>query len=614
MGENARVRETVRLFSNLWQLPSLRGILLRLSLIVLVGMTLPAIMRVVKSPDLHLSAVFTQYGALLFMSVIVSIPLIYGIIREHGSPLDIRRTTGAIQFSTLILVSIGICGSLLGLLLNSPSAEIRAWSVGVFAAYLMLTFLVTALSSHRSSRIFVAVSTPVLLWLLTLIIISTAVPALFPPILTWPVVYVGSLIGCWVAVRQIFRSVSRPFERDLGINGPELLRAFGYDYLVDDPSRFNTLMTRIASVEDIPIGVLILRSGTALVAVGVILYVHPGPFKNSGSSTIPSVIIRHVQERYGVPAFVMHGTCTHHQNLTTSEDFSRVFAEMDRLIESTRCVQTMSGPHFTANEQLRVWTMLIDSGAIVITSPAPDLIDDIALAVGNEAAEAIRAQVPMIRDVIVVDAHNSLGEDVASLMPGDRLVPVYVSAVTEAVKAASNRSAMPVEAGVARVHPPEITTRDGLGPGGVTALVLKSSDAESVFISIDGNNALPDFRDTVVQLLQQEGFNQVELLTTDTHIVNAVSLSRKGYAPVGQLKRDAFLNAVRSAALEARARCQSVHVGVNYGIIKGLRTFGEKGFDVLTHDIVEAVHAAKHMGPRLAALAMLLTVLLHLLP
>ncbi len=614
MGEKARVRETVSLFSNLWQLPPARYILLRLLSILTVGVLVCSALQTLRHPSSPIELSLVYYAVTLFMPSLVSTPIIYGIVRQRGSPLDLRRTTGMMQFCALILVAVGILGCILGIVLDSAAVEARIWSVGLFAAYLLLTFLISVLSEHHPARNFVAVSVFVILWTVSLAITGAFSPLVLPPLEMWPLAYMGSIIVCWLSVNYILHSVRRPFERDLGLDGIDLLRGFAHDYLVGNPTKFNDLMTQIATFQDLPLGVMVLRSSNSLVAVGVILYIHPGPFKNCGSSMLTSEVIDHVQKRFGVPAFVMHGTCTHHQNLTTREDFDRVFNVLDLLIESTQCASAVSGPQLTENESFRVWTLSVGSDVIVMTSSVNGAVDDVSLAIGKEVSDAVRRRLPDVRHVVITDAHNNLSNDAVSMMPGDRLVPLYERTIVEAVASTPRSTVGKPEAGIYRLHPESITPRAGLALGGITALAIRTSGSESVLISIDGNNMVPGFRDAVVRLLQTEGFRHVEVLTTDTHAVNAVALSRKGYAPVGQLVPDEYLNAIRTAALEARSRYQPVEIGINYGVVEGLRTFGEKGFDVLTQDVVESGQIAKRVGPAAAALAMSVTVILHLLP
>ncbi|MFW9846433.1 MAG: DUF2070 family protein, partial [Candidatus Thorarchaeota archaeon] len=138
-------------------------------------------------------------------------------------------------------------------------------------------------------------------------------------------------------------------------------------------------------------------------------------------------------------------------------------------------------------------------------------------------------------------------------------------------------------------------------------------DREVVLISVDGNNMEPGFREEAIRILKTQGFNDAEVLTTDTHVVNAISLSSRGYPPVGMNKPQETLEAIIIAANKARETVSLVKMGLGFGDVKGLCTFGERGFDVLTQDIAEAAGIAKKVGIRAGSLMFLLTLLLTFL-
>ncbi|NWF96271.1 MAG: DUF2070 family protein, partial [Candidatus Thorarchaeota archaeon] len=347
MGEKAKVKETIGLYSKLWQLPTFRGIVIRIVLAVALGALLSTAVRLLSGPVLNPPAYLCYYLMLLVVPVFVGYALMYALVRKPGSPLDARRTTGIVQMGVYIWILIGLVGTVIAAITVNPYTEVRLWSAGMVAAFLLFTFLATGLSDHHPLRNTAATLMPPLLWYVTVLTLVHSVPSFLSLSPFWWVSAVLSFALCSIGVNHIFRAVSRPFERDLGISGPELLRSFGYDYLVGDPCPFEQLMSKIATVQDVPIEVVVIKRGPTLAAVGVVLYVHPGPFRDLGSSALPSAVIRDIQNTFGVPAFVMHGTCTHHQNLTTSQDFDVVMAEIHRLIGEVKCYERVSGPHWT---------------------------------------------------------------------------------------------------------------------------------------------------------------------------------------------------------------------------------------------------------------------------
>lgn len=591
----------------MWQLPSYRQIVLQMLLLVFVG---SLILTAVKGILLD---VFLCYLVILGAPVFIGSGLLYVIATEDGSPLDGRRTAGLVQFGLIFWIALSMIGGIIDSVLSSSVFEIRFSILGVSIAYMAFAFLVNGLSDHHPARNTFAALMPPLLWITMELLLAPNNPVL--PVLPslWYIPVISSLIVASLVVHYIYRAVSVPFERDLGINGPQLLRAFGHDYLASNPEPLERILTRIATVQKIPVEIIIFRDDEGVVACGVIQYIHPGPFRDIGSSDLPSVIIEHIKETHGVPAFVMHGSCTHQQNLTTKDDYSIVLNEIDRLIEETEVHEYISGPHWSDGGKFKVWSLFVGSDVLTISTSAPDFTDDISLDVGYDVANMIRERLPQIRGVAIVDAHNCIDDSAVSVVQGDPEAGEYVGTVSGAVFSTINNERTKVQLGMHQVIPNDISQSEGMGPGGVTAVVLNLGEREMALISIDGNNMEPGFRERAQSLLKAQGFDSSEIITTDTHIVNAISLSSRGYPPIGRNKPDETLEHIITASVKARERIQPVKVGLGFGEAKDLRTFGEKGFDILTQDVAEAAGIAKKAGIRAGGGSILLYILLAFL-
>ncbi|MHA1653971.1 MAG: DUF2070 family protein [Candidatus Thorarchaeota archaeon] len=613
MGEKAKVKETVRLYSKVWQLPSFGGIVLRLGLSVIAVSTVLSLLKTISLLGWNALTAFVEYALLFGVPTSVGVGLLYLIIREPGAPLDLRRTVGSVLFAVIFWFVVAVLGGVVDTLVGIACFEARFILLGMGMAYFALSFLITGLSERHPLRNFLGSLMPPLTLLVSWIPLTwqgAFVPQLPQSGLAMMTIMV---IVDALAVNYIFSAVSRPFERDLGISGPGLLRAFGHAYLVDNPIPFERMMTQIAVEQDVPIEVLVVHSGDEIVAVAVTLYVHPGPFRDIGSSALPSVIINHIEDKYGAIGLVFHGTCTHHQNLTSKDDFPRVLAEIDRLIANAETHSEVGGPVWSDEGKFKVWTIFSGDDVLAITTSYPHFTDDISLEVGKQAATLVRQRVPGIRGVCIVDAHNCIGEDAVSVMPGDPDAEEYVASVASAVFGTANAPRRPVEVGIYRLTDHGLTITDGIGPGGIAAFIIKSAENESVIVVVDGNNVEPGYRDRVVGLLKGQGFANVEIVTTDTHIVNAVSLSHKGYPPVGRERPDDVLDAIGIAVTKARESMRPASIGLEFGEVRGVKTFGERGFDTLTLDVAEAASIAKRTGLGLAGGTALFLILLSLL-
>jgi len=613
LGEQAKVKETVHLYTKIWKLPSYRGVVGRLVLYAIVFSILLATMRTAFFVAPNSMQILIGYLLLIGLPATMGTMLLYAVVRKHESPLDSRRTIGIVQYGVLLWLIITLFGGAADFVLAADFFEGRMWLMGLAMAYMLFAFLLVAMSDHQPLRNFVGALMPLIVWMITIMSIAPIVTGLPTYPTAWPIYIVGIFILCSAVVYYIYRSVSRPFERDLGINGPALLRAFSHDLLMDNPTPFEEIMDTISFEQNMPLEVIVFRNASNLLAVGVILYVHPGPFRDIGSSGLPSAVIKHIRETHGVQGFVLHGSCTHHQNLTSKEDYGRIMKEIDRLIETTEVHETISGPHWTDEGRFKVWTLFAGNDLLTITTSAPEYTDDIALAVGMDTAKMVRKRLPKIGGVAIVDAHNCIDDNTESVMPGSKEAGEYVAAVSSAAFTTFNNPSSKVSIGIHQVVPSDVSKEEGMGPGGITALVMKFDDREMALLSIDGNNMEPGMREEIISLIKGLGIDDVEAVTTDTHVVNAIAISNRGYSSVGEQKREEILSSIAVAITKAMENMLPVSVGLGFGEVKALRMYGEKGFDTLTQNTVEAYNIAKKTGTRAALVGFLGSLLLAFL-
>jgi putative membrane protein len=215
--------------------------------------------------------------------------------------------------------------------------------------------------------------------------------------------------------------------------------------------------------------------------------------------------------------------------------------------------------------------------------------------------------------VAIVDAHNCINDHAVSVVQGDPEAREYVGAISGAVFSTLNESRSMVNMGMYQVYPKDISPREGMGPGGISAISLTNRDRQFALISVDGNNMEPEFREKTISALKAQGYDDAEVVTSDTHVVNAISLSSKGYPPVGRIKPDETVEHILIASVKAREKMQTVQVGLGFGKVAGLRTLGERGFDVLTQNIMEAARIAERVGIRVGVGSVIAAILLAFL-
>jgi len=167
--------------------------------------------------------------------------------------------------------------------------------------------------------------------------------------------------------------------------------------------------------------------------------------------------------------------------------------------------------------------------------------------------------------MLFIDAHNSFGDEVKTLDNDS------IKKLRELVeKLSQERFSRYEEMGVgfARMVPSHLGLEEGVGAGGVSCIVFESAGRRAAVFVADANNASPWVRETLATICRRYGFVETELCTTDTHMVNGVSLGGRGYHPLGEAvnKKDIeemFENLIQKALANispAKAIFKSVEV------------------------------------------------------
>ena len=87
------------------------------------------------------------------------------------------------------------------------------------------------------------------------------------------------------------------------------------------------------------ISLLAFKRNSVVESIIVVPMIHPGPFKNVGSSNLPYQIQTALQSRFNNIVAVPHGTCSHESNLTSQQQCDIVLNEV---ITLTSRLQTYS--------------------------------------------------------------------------------------------------------------------------------------------------------------------------------------------------------------------------------------------------------------------------------
>jgi len=371
---------------------------------------------------------------------------------------------------------------------------------------------------------------------------------------------------------------------------------------------FEALLEKLGENEDIEITLLKFDSHKPKAAI-IVPLVHPGPFKNIGSSLLPSLLKRDFEKEFGCDACVPLGILGHELDLASQTQNQRIIT---RVIESAK----FSASADRATPFIRVTESFVTAScqvfgktAFLSFTLAPKTTEDLPQELGqivNEEAEKLGLECN-----IVVNAHNSITD----IVDTEASIEILRDVASKCLRKAASLPSYAFEVGASTVFPKEFSLEDGMGSGGITAIVVNVAEQKTAYVVIDGNNMVSGLREEIIMSLKSSVFHECEVFTTDTHAVSAVILGRRGYHPVGEaMNHETLIQYITKVANGAASNLESCKAGCLRLIVPQVRVIGEARLASLSMLVDKALQRAKQIvAPIFVSEGLLLILLLALL-
>jgi putative membrane protein len=168
--------------------------------------------------------------------------------------------------------------------------------------------------------------------------------------------------------------------------------------------------------------------------------------------------------------------------------------------------------------------------------------------------------------------------------------------------------------GVAKSVPTEFSLEDGMGPGGIHVLLIRTQEDTCAYITIDGNNMVSGLREEILQALKDFSIDDGEIFTTDTHAVNAIVMTARGYHPIGEvMDHDILIRHIRENVKNALSNMEPASFGYRVGAVADVGVIGEDQIQKITLLADKALKRAKLISFPLFGVVGLVLVLFNLL-
>ena len=419
------------------------------------------------------------------------------------------------------------------------------------------------------------------------------------------------LISPFICLAFAFLFVSlidREGKKAYGVRSIELFKAFMQNWVVGLNEPIERHLEQLGKDEDVEVSILSFVSSKPKATL-IVPTVHPGPFKNVGSSLLPSMLKREFESEKGGEACVPLGLMGHELDLTSQRQNHKVIS---KVIASAGLLSLVGGatPFVrVSNDVATANCQVFGKTAFLSFTLAPQTTEDLP----RELSKILREEATKLgySSAVLVNAHNSIIEGPYT----EPSLDVLRDAASNALSQVSRLTLGPFAVGAATVHPREFSLKDGMGQGGITAIVVKVAQQKTVYAVIDSNNMISGLREKILTALTDMGFDKGEVFTTDTHAVSAVVLGKRGYHPLGEaIDHALLLEYIKEAASKASEQLEECRAGNLSITVPQVRVIGTERLHALSTLVDLAFQRAKQVVvPVFGLEGVLLVVLLSFL-
>ena len=589
-------------YSSLFTLPSLRNIITLTSIqCIITGVATVFAL----DPSFYGLLIGLSLGITLFATTIFGDYLTASMLLRDDLILDLRRCSFLSFASNVILSALTFIATLGSASLGDPSLWFKLGSLAVFASLTLRFLAFHSVSFLGNWRIFFSVILQPFLFLIPFLVIRLPYGLPSHSFLYFSLAILAGFLGVYLFVAR----VDTVGIRAVGIPSIEMFKAFMANWTEDLEQPLEKILEQLSEEREVRVSMIAFRTGERMKAAIIVPCIHPGPFKNIGSSSIPSAIQEILEKKLGCVVSVPHGISGHQLDLASQSQNQKVLNKILGTAEFNSFSSYATPFLSTKEDGATAGCQILGGCALLTLTLAPETMEDLPLELNEMIAQ--EAEKNGLTAAVAVDAHNSIQ---GPFNPEKAIGPIK-KAVSTVLKKTSSSDRSSFKVGAAKICPSDFGLEEGMGPGGIVVVIVEVNGQKTAYVTIDGNNMISGLRDKILSSLKELGVSGGEILTTDTHIVNAVVMADRGYYPLGEkIDQDRLIDCIRKAAAEALRNLESSEASWRQEDIEGVKTIGERQIDDLSLLVDEATEKAKKTS-RLVfpAIGILLTVLLALL-
>jgi putative membrane protein len=572
----------VKHYGSLFKLPSYKRVVLYLALVCLVG-------AIISTGALFRSFEGLVYGVLLgfslFLTTLVVDYAMSKLVLKRDPIYDLRRTATLSLFCWIIwlfFIFLGIVADVM----YGVSWWVRLCLLG-FSAVLILRLIVLNSTSFLGYKRLALVSFLLpCLSMIPFIVLWSAMEAEYAITFQRLMFLILSPVLGLLASYLFLYVINGAADEALGVPALSLFKAFLLSWIVDVNAPLEGFLEQLSEKRDVELTLLRVDSSERKVCM-VVPSVHPGPFKNIGSSVLPYLIKDALERKSGCVACVPHGLFGHELDLASRKQNEKIVSNVVKAFDFP-VSGAVASPFVTASDGLAsACCQILDDAAFLSVTLAPrtteDIPQELGLFVQKKALELGLAYCTVVNAHNSIDGMNDMPEALASLK----------SVAASCLEKAASAPRVAFEVGASSTLP-EFSLGDGMGHGGITVIALRVGDQTAAYVVIDGNNVVSGLREKMLLALGSIGIGAGEIFTTDTHSVSGIVLGRRGYHPIGEvIDHEKLIGCIEEAAFAAVAELKSARVGCRSISVSDVKVIGREQLENLSRLTDKGLQRAK---------------------
>jgi putative membrane protein len=254
---------------------------------------------------------------------------------------------------------------------------------------------------------------------------------------------------------------------------------------------------------------------------------HPGPFNPIGGSNLPYAIFNF----YKNSAMVMHSISDHSLNIPSQKEVKKYLNSLNHLdyLESgDKCTIPVS----ISIDDCNCTGFALGKNAIILLSKSPsgmeDIPPDVKLNLEQYSKELGFDQ------TLIIDSHNSMGEKIEK-----HDINNFISIGKKCLEKLTHSEQFPFKIGYSNSLQIEnqMAKSPDLGDGRFGTLTISIKNKQYVLCWCDSNNMKKGIREKIIANLKTEGYNVIEVCTSDTHSTSG-KRNTKGYYTLGDITNE----------------------------------------------------------------------------